>query len=157
MTYSKAEGKMITYINGAYSAGGASETQTANLTLPKTPSAQWFCIGNDAYPAPKSVDPTSTNTKDYEYCPDGPFVGEIVFAKLYDKAVSAEEVAVLYKQITDREALTKVGDLNTALTVTLPAKDAAGADLTTEGWKLMNSMGTTDAQITTFLGKISAL
>ena len=164
-TYDQAAGKLTAYMNGQLdiaTENSEHETFDGTLNFPYgatggSVTARWFAIGGNSYPAPRSVDPNSDNTYSYEYI-NYSFKGEIVFARLYDKAVNSEEAALLYQQITDRKSMTKVGDLNTALTVTLPGKTGAGAEeLTARGWRLMNSMSTTDADITAFLAEVGNL
>lgn len=131
--------KITTYVNGMLIE---STEATGKVTFPSA-DAQWLCVGGDATYAER-------NTCQYT------FKGEIALARFHDNAVSQDEAYRLYEQITERKKVTKFNDLNTALTVTIPAM-AAGAtkdQLSKEGWALMNNIATTQAAITTFLSKL---
>lgn len=131
----------------AYSNGNLNETkaQTGPLQFASNEGAHWFAFGGDAAVSGTSV--------------QGPFKGDVVFARMYSRAVTLDETIALYNQIARRQNMTKVADLNTALTVTLPGKTQSTAvqTATTKGWKLMGSLRTTDAEITAFLTEVAAL
>lgn len=82
------------------------------------------------------------------------FNGKIVFANIYSSAWNSGEVASSHTGLMARKNLTKIGDLNTVLTQTLPDSNVPSKDaLLTEGWALMNSATLTDEQIAAYLTK----
>ncbi len=127
--------------------GELAISSSPSIAFPNNAEAHRFIIGGDA-----------NGNLIAQY----PFNGDVVIARLYDKAVSRDEAVRLYEQIEDRLDLQKVGNLNTALTVTLPAKisqlqgDAKTVSeaLLQEGWNMMYNIKTTDAEIENFLTKI---
>ncbi len=82
-TYDKTEGKIKLYLNG-YPAG--STNVSGDFGYPDE-AAQWLAIGADA-----SSDPTFGQA---------PFDGQVMSARMYSKAVSRDEVYLMYKSFAD--------------------------------------------------------
>ena len=117
--------------------------------------------------------PSGSNMKNFygvfmgaDYRPEGlyaqsPMTGKFVFGKLYQKALTADEVKAEYDNINTRKTLTKADDLNTLLTETLPAKQAEKADskidkFISEGWLLMGSTKLSEDDLTKYIDKVNA-
>ncbi|MFV0538622.1 MAG: SusF/SusE family outer membrane protein [Dysgonomonas sp.] len=115
-------------------------SNVGKLRLSSTTAAHWLAIGGDV----------SKNAMQRE------FIGDIALVKMYSSALSASDIGNLYAQISKRKALSNVDNLNVLLTKTLanyPNK-AQAAPYLEEGWILMNSLGTTEADINTFQLKV---
>lgn len=137
-----------------YNNGVLDDTQAlpAGLTFSASTSAHWFGIGGDAH--------TSTNA-------ENAFDGEVALFRMYDKAITRDEAIALYDQLTTRKNIAGFDDLNTMLTVTLPAfRDNVGTspanktkaeDLIKDGWKLMSSYTTTNDNILDFIDEAKTL
>lgn len=139
--------KLIAYTNGVQ----IGELLTSgNVVLPSNTAAHWFAIGGDANPSGNA---------------QGSMPGDIVFTRLYSKAVSSDEVYRLHEQIGKRKALQNVDGLKYVLDTTIPTKliSAVGANKITlenlqiEGWNLMRKLSTTDQEMLTFINKVNAL
>ena len=117
--------------------------------------------------------PSGSNMKNFygvfmgaDYRPEGlyaqsPMTGKFVFGKLYQKALTADEVKAEHDNINTRKTLTKADDLNTLLTETLPAKQAEKADskidkFISEGWLLMGSTKLSEDDLTKYIDKVNA-
>ena len=124
---------MNAYLNGKLI--GSIEKLSGDVKISSNSGEQWMCIGGDT-PAP------SANA----YA-QFPFQGEVAFCRIHSKAVSRSEAYRLYEQIEKRKGTNKFDDLKDKLS-------SLSGDNLTEGWKLMNDITTTEAEITTFLNKI---
>lgn len=116
------------YRDGKFVASDAC----TKLTMPSG-TAQYICIGADS---------------DYDEKATNAFNGEIALARIYSKAVDISEAASLYKQLKTREGITEFNRLNTLLT-----GGTLSEELATEGWKLMNNIATTKAELEAFFAK----
>lgn len=134
------------YYNGV--VGGTDNVTTA-YKEPSNADAHWIAIGGDAHPT---------------YASQYYWNGDIAFTRMYSSALSATEVSRLYGEVTARNALTKVGDLNTVIGTKLPAyigfttdagKKTIAQTLLNEGWDLMGNLTATDTDIQTYLDKIN--
>ena len=83
-TYSKNDGKIKLYVNG-YPAG--STDVSGEFGFPDE-GAQWIAIGGDA----------SSNKTSAQF----PFDGQVMAARMYSKAVSRDEVYLMYRTFADR-------------------------------------------------------
>jgi predicted phosphodiesterase len=79
-TYSKAKGKVYIYVNGERSA---SLNVSGDFAFPSDTNTHWICIGGDVYGASGASDPLN---------------GEIMTARIYDKAITRDEAYVLYQK-----------------------------------------------------------
>lgn len=141
-TWDNATKKLTAFRNGVQvdqKTLGASE----NLVFPSNVNAQWIGIGGDA----------STGTT-----VQSAFKGVVSTTRMYNKALNRDETILANQQILNRQALTKVDDLNTALTTIIPNSnkltETQKINLLNEGWNLMNDLNSTDAQMTTFLNSL---
>ena len=124
--------QICTYKNGAF----VSSTACNVLKMPGG-DAQYICIGADS------------GNKPTDQAANG-FNGEVAIARVYDKAVSASEVASLYKQLDTRTKITVFNQLNSLLT-----GGTLNTELSTEGWRLMNDLATTEAEVEAFIAKVN--
>lgn len=76
------------------------------------------------------------------------FSGKIVFANIYNGALTSKEISALNDKYTARRALTKIDDLNELLT-----GGTLNDALSEEGWELMADENTTDDDINAFISK----
>lgn len=108
-TYSATDKTMSCYINGIFSSK-VTHSGAGLLTIPTSENSQWFGIGADASVAPPGV--------------DYPFDGSIVYCRLYSKVITDDEAYLIDRQNRQRRQITKLDQVNTLLTVTIPAKIA---------------------------------
>ncbi len=111
------------------------------LRLSPSTNAHWLAIGGD-------VSGGSSIQRE--------FIGDIALVRMYSSALSATDIQMLHTQISKRKTLPNVDKLNVLLTKTLneyPNKDKALV-YKEEGWKLMNSLNTTEEAINIFQRKV---
>ena len=123
--------QICTYKNGAF----VSSTACNVLKMPGG-DAQYICIGADS------------GNKPTDQAANG-FNGEVAIARVYDKAVTASEVASLYNQLGTRAGISDFNKLNSLLT-----EGTLSATLSAEGWALMNNLATTEAEVKAFIAKV---
>lgn len=140
-TYDNATGKISVYLNGSLVA---SETKTAAFAFPTSANAYWFGVGGSSSPT----------VGESRY----PLEGDVVFGRLYSKAISHDEVANLWQQVVNRKALDNVDKVHSELT-RLKAKSSTSAIAAKieEGEKLMANFGTTQLAIDAFISSASTL
>lgn len=115
-------------------------SNVGKLRLSSSTSAHWLAIGGDV----------SGNGMQRE------FIGDIALVKIYSSTLSASDIENLYTQISKRKTLSNADNLNVLLTKTLanyPNKVQATPYLE-EGWNLINSLSTTEAEINAFQLKV---
>lgn len=120
------------------------------IRLSNTKSAQWIAIGGDASPNDVA---------------QGAFSGDIALFRMYDKALSRDEIHALYQQLTSRKNMEEFDELHTLISHTLPdfQKNTSGdlavevKKLLSEGWQLMDAYATTREDIAEFLTKAKQL
>lgn len=78
----------------------------------------------------------------------GKLNGNLAFARVYNRILSAEDVAGLYEQITSRTETDVFDSLNTLLT-----SSELSTELLKEGWRLMNDLSTTKEEVEAFIAK----
>ncbi len=137
-------GPITVYLNGVYAGITNVVGNNGWRTLWLPYADQYFVIGGSTL--------AGSNATQCKL----PFNGNVVFARMYTEVLTADDVTALHGQITKRQAVARFDDLNTALTVTIPAMadGAAKTALLAEGWGLMNNISTTEKQITKFLAKL---
>lgn len=116
----------------AYEDGILVQTLKVNGNF-QANAKKWMCIGGDT-----SGDNFAQSV----------FSGEIAFCRIHNNAASSDEIYRLYEQIKKRKAIGKFDELKDKLS-SLSAENAK------EGWKLMNDIATTEAQIIDFLNKVN--
>lgn len=126
--------KVVTYLNG-------EKVGTTNITgavsLPGT-AAQDFVIGGD----------TNNGAAECQM----PFYGDIAFARIHGAAIDESDVEQIYGQIVKRKGIASFDKLNSELARITALPDSPNkASLLEKGWALMNSMATTEKQISSFL------
>ncbi len=116
---------------------------SGSLRLSDQNTAHWIAIGGDA-------STTSSIEK--------PFRGEIAMVRMYSKALSNSEVSALYQQVENRKKLSNAELLNKLLTITLPqyANQSQAKQYLEEGWRLMQSLSTTEQDINSFKSKVES-
>lgn len=113
---------------------GCIEQLKGEVKINSDTGVQWICVGGDTGQANQNISYT-------------PFKGEIAFCRIHSKAASRSEAYRLYEQTEKRKGINKFDELKDRLS-------SLSDDNLTEGWKLMNDITTTEAEITTFLNKI---
>lgn len=142
-TWDNSTKKLSAYKNGVLIQEKTLSASDA-LVFSSKAGAQWIGIGGDAVDGPNA---------------QSAFNGDVATARLYSKALSRDEIILSGQQIANRVALTKVDDLHTAITSTIPnASHLTSSQQTAflnQAWALMNDLSTTDTQIITFLNSIN--
>lgn len=135
------------YYNGE---PGGSATLPNGMRFSATAAAQWFAIGGDAS-AKEEV--------------QGVFEGEVALFRMYDRAISRDEINALYKQLNSRKDIKVFDDLNNMIENILPAYIAGLAEGTAssaeatlaEGKALMASYVTTEKQVEDYMARANTL
>lgn len=135
------------YYNGE---PGGSATLPNGMRFSATAAAQWFAIGGDA------------SAKDEV---QGIFDGEVALFRMYDRAISRDEINALYKQLNSRKDIKVFDDLSNMIENILPTyieslktRTISEAEaLLSEGKALMASYTTTEKQVVDYMARANAL
>ena len=148
------------YLNGELIDSAA--TTPGKMTFPTAAATDddpyyGMILGGDYTPAKH----TNGTYIDQAYAQNA-FTGNIVFARIYDGALNADEVQAEYDAILGRAALTKADELKTAITETIPAKQNENntrsvKQLLDEGLALIAKNDLTAEDVDTFLAKIDSV
>ena len=113
-------------------------------------------VGGDYGPARTDGYATERTTS------QSPFSGTIAQVKLYEGAMTADEVKASYASMEARKGSTAFDTLNTFLTGALAQKQAEFSDdqdltaLAQEGWELMGDIAASETQVNAYLTKAQA-
>lgn len=149
------------YLNGVLV--DTADTTSGNITFPTAAATDndpyyGMVIGGDYTPI-KNANKTSYIDQTYA---QSAFTGNIVFTRIYDGALTADEVQAQYSAIEERASLTKADELKTAITQTIPAKEndnnkQSVKKLLDEGLALMAKNNLTTAEVDSYLAKIETI
>ena len=178
------DGKLLVYVRNSSTWISSSNYPGSNTTLKQdqyyhlavtvTPSSVKVYLDGKEIDSRDTgsvfVPPTGTNMRDHYSMHLGgnynngatvsqdQMTGKIVFGKLYQRALTADEVKVQYDNVEKRKSLTKVESLKTMLTETLAGMTTTPElkALLQEGWLLMGETALTDEAIDAYLEKAAA-
>ncbi len=143
-TYDQTKGLTAAYIDGA--PAGKNQVK-GKLSFPSDERAHWFGIGGDA-----------STSDEAQFA----FKGDIAYTRLYDHAVSRDEVFRLFEQTLNRKKLTNVDELVRLLTVDIPQKiDASNRkkkallkEKYAEGWRILSDYSSTQDDIEHYIANV---